>query len=97
MTSLSLERDTESATDQCGTYSGYQRHGREGTERCDACKQANREYMRDYRQGSPRRHEEAARNNARSRALWQLANEYPERFRELCSAELAKVAPGDAS
>lgn len=33
----------------CGTTGGYQRHVRHRTPACDACRSAQREYMRQYR------------------------------------------------
>lgn len=32
----------------CGTYRGYKQHEKTGTEKCQACKDANAAYSRDY-------------------------------------------------
>lgn len=34
---------------ECGTYSGYVRHVRNGEDRCDPCKTAHAIYLREYR------------------------------------------------
>lgn len=34
---------------ECGTTSGYQTHKRRGSEPCDECRKAQRDYMREYR------------------------------------------------
>jgi transcriptional regulator with XRE-family HTH domain len=39
----------ESVRAECGTYRGYQIHGRRREPRCDACKDANSIYMLIYR------------------------------------------------
>jgi hypothetical protein len=75
----------------CGTYGGYQRHKRRGETPCGGCRQANREYGRRYRAERPEvRQQELADNRARSRALWRLAEECPDRFRQLVVEELIK-------
>lgn len=33
----------------CGTYRGYQQHRKAGEKACRACKDARRDYMRDWR------------------------------------------------
>lgn len=37
----------------CGTFGGYQRHKRERTTPCDACREANRRYASNYRTKNP--------------------------------------------
>ncbi|WP_156802511.1 hypothetical protein [Corynebacterium lubricantis] len=41
-----LPRDRQ----KCGTMSGYRQHVRHGERACEACNDANREYMREYRE-----------------------------------------------
>jgi hypothetical protein len=81
-------------TDACGTDKGYQRHRRRGQEPCESCRQAHRQYMADFRAG--RAHDahgrESARARARSRALWRLANEYPDQYAAIYLEELVSEA-----
>ncbi len=73
----------------CGTYGGYQRHTRRGEVPCAECKKANREYAAARRADDAVRIEENARSAARQRALWRLAAEYPDRFRQLFIEEVS--------
>jgi len=73
---------------RCGTYGGYQRHTRRGEVPCAECKKANREYAAARRADDAVRLEQNARTAARSRALWRLAAEYPDRFRQLFIEEV---------
>lgn len=41
--------NTRRATPVCGTYSGYQKHLRDGTPTCFACRAARADYTRNYR------------------------------------------------
>jgi hypothetical protein len=77
----------------CGTYGGYQRHRRRGEQACTECRRANRDYTRTLRQRPGVREEENARTAARSRALWRLADEQRERFRELFIEEVTRERP----
>lgn len=77
---------------KCGTYAGYQIHGRRGEPRCEACKKANREYMAANRRAYPRRQQhEAAKQQARDRALRRLARLHPAQLRALYDEELATL------
>jgi len=76
----------------CGTVAAYQRHRRRGEAACGLCAEANRQKSRARRADPELRVEEVARNLARTRALWRLANEYPERFRALSTDELLKIS-----
>ena len=72
-----------------GTYAGYQIHIRDKTVPCDACREANRNYNRAYRERRPEYVEHARRYHlARSRALEQLRRAYPESFDRLFQEEL---------
>jgi hypothetical protein len=63
------------------------------TTTCDGCRQANREYQRRYRAERPDvRQQEAADNRARLRALRRLAEEFPDRFRQLVVEEVIKAS-----
>ncbi len=73
-----------------GTYAGYQWHKRQPDEPCEACRVANRNYMRDLRRRSPlRRARDRWDTKTKNRALWRLAMEYPERFNQLIDEERA--------
>jgi len=70
-----------------GTDAGYQHHTRYGTPSCEECRAAHAEYQRQLRSDAPRRRLERARNNARTRALWELARKYPDDFVALVSSK----------
>jgi hypothetical protein len=60
---------------------------------CEACRKVWTKYVADWRAsnltGAARRAKEM--DNARHRALWRLANLYPEVFQALVSEEAAKI------
>lgn len=77
---------------ECGTYAGYQQHGKRGEERCPACRKANAEYRTRWRKERPRTQAAfASQQMARDRALRQLARLFPAELRVLYEAELAKL------
>jgi hypothetical protein len=76
----------------CGTDAAAQRHRRRGERPCDACLAAQAKRGRDRRDDPDVRADEFHRNNARSRAVWRLAAEYPDRFRELFIEEVRRGA-----
>ena len=76
--------------DECGTYAAYQRHRRRRERACDACREASRVYHSNRRRDPKVRAAENRDTNARSRALWRLADEHRARFRELFAEELQK-------
>ena len=39
--------------EKCGSYAGWSHHKRHGEQQCDACTDANAEYMNAYRGGRP--------------------------------------------
>lgn len=43
---------TAPAPPACGTRAGYLKHGRDGTERCQPCRDAQAAYSRAYRRAS---------------------------------------------
>lgn len=76
-------------TASCGTVAGYQAHRRHDEPACDACRTANSAYTRDYRRDQPAPYVRArARQNARSRAMARLADQYPAAFEALLAEEL---------
>jgi len=80
-----------STDERCGTYAGAMQHARLKEPACDACRKAKREYMRDFRaRKGPANDRWWTRT--RHAALERLAEEYPERFRELL-AEVRKSGP----
>ena len=81
----------------CGTYTGYQRHKRAGEEACEPCRAANAAHQKAWRAGHPsQRDRERQRTAARSRALWRLADLYPNVFRRLYLEEL-RAAPKETT
>ena len=79
------------ADERCGTYAGVQQHRKLKESACDACREAQREYMRALRaRMGPAR--DRWWNRTRHAALELLAAEYPERLRELL-AEVRKDGP----
>lgn len=77
----------------CGTYAGYQAHGRRGEYACEPCKKALAEYTAKWRKANP----EAARRGqsrqyARERALRELARRHPDELAELLRDELGETA-----
>lgn len=76
----------------CGTYAGYQAHGRRKEQSCAVCQAAAAEYMREYRATKPDAYKrERFRAAARERALWKLAKLHPVQFRQLYIAEMANA------
>jgi hypothetical protein len=62
----------------CGTNSAFQRHVNRGEPVDQPCSDAHKVYMRAWKgQRGPAKLQQAA--------LEQLADEYPERFREICA------------
>jgi len=84
----------------CGTYGAAQRHRRRGEPLDQACKDARRDYMRDFRSRTgPGNDRWWVRTY--NTALRDLAAEYPERFAELLAevreSEPTPWDPGDPS
>lgn len=75
----------------CGTAAAYTRHLRRSEEPCDACREANSSKSKERRSDKDHAREVTQRNGARIKALWRLAKEYPERYRELSTEELLKL------
>lgn len=76
---------------ECGTYAGYQYHSKRGERPCRPCRDAANAYQRERRQANPDVRAKDNRDNAaRNRAVWRLAAEHPERYRELVAEELAR-------
>lgn len=71
-----------------GTYSGAQRHRKEGETPCDPCKAAAAEYQRAWRQSAPH---DRVRTSARTKALWRLAALHHDEYMALY-AEEARLA-----
>jgi hypothetical protein len=90
---VSAER-VEAAMDatggRCGTYAGYQTHGREGTTPCTPCRRANRAYIQEYRKRPGIADKQARESAARSRALWRLADLHPAQFQILVDEEMGR-------
>ena len=66
----------------CGTYGGAQRHRKRKEPLDQACKDALRDYMRDFRGRRGPGHDRWW-NQTNDAAHRRLAAEYPERFAEL--------------
>lgn len=72
-----------------GTYAGYQRHRLDGETACGPCRDAARDYAREFRarRDVPAAQRERARQRARNRAVWRLVELHPEDFRRLVAEE----------
>jgi hypothetical protein len=76
----------------CGTYGGLQRHHREGTEVCAACRIAAAVYMVQYRASHPEKRAAAyQQQKARYRALARLAEAHPTEFSGYLEQERGKL------
>lgn len=74
-----------------GTPAGYQAHWRRGEKACDPCRAAFAAARTARRRADPEHRAEVyLRNAARSRALWRLRAEYPERYRQLFIEEVTR-------
>lgn len=71
-----------------GTRAGAVAHRKDGETPCDPCRKGEAAYMRELRKRPDIRENERRRNNARTRALWRLADEHPDEFRRLYLAEI---------
>lgn len=80
------------APSRCGTRAGYIRHiKKDRTPPCAECREAHRIYMRKYREDSEHRQATRDGNNARTRALWRLADLHPAEFQQLVEDEKAAI------
>lgn len=76
---------------RCGTYAGYQLHGRDGTPRCQECRDAYNAYHRELRRRNPDTYtRDKAAQRVQQRAMRRLAKENPRRLVELIIEEQAK-------
>jgi hypothetical protein len=74
-----------------GTNAAYQRHVRLKEKPCEPCAKWRREYQKEWRLRNPAAAVRyAPLNNSRRRAYVRLAEEYPERFREIWDEERAR-------
>lgn len=91
--------DTQAERSRCGTQAGYQRHLDYGEPTCADCRRANAERSRAIRaergRSNPKRERRWAA--AHSRAVAQLAREYPERYRELLHLHLTQPTTEESS
>lgn len=83
---------------QHGTYAGWNKHRRQGTEVCVECKRAAREYQRKWRASTDGRARQAGYTKAAHTALQQLKkahfDEYRRYYEQLVATE---VEQGEAS
>lgn len=76
-------------SDKCGTYAGWNAHRRASEKPCDACKEAQRLYIRAWRaKKGAAVIEEQIRNAARQRALWRLKDMHRAHFDLLVADEI---------
>lgn len=74
-----------------GTYATYQRHMKAGTQPCEECRAANREYARERRRASAHvRRREADLDAARRRAWVRLAQMHPAQYQALYAEEIGR-------
>lgn len=79
---------------RCGTYLGYGDHLCDGTEPCEPCREANREWMRAYRTERPSAYLKTKnRQNARTRAMTRLAQLHPGDMERLLQEEMERDDP----
>lgn len=77
---------------KCGEYAGYQAHKRAKEDPCAACRQANREYMAQWRVRNPALQSLHTTNqHARERAMRRLAVMFPAELQALYDEELAQL------
>ena len=78
--------------DVCGTYGGYQKHGRLGETACGPCRQANAAYRQEFRQRRADIYaEDRRRAKAHTRAAWRLVDKYRDEWRRFVIEELEKL------
>ncbi len=81
------------STNHCGTYAGYMAHRTANTAPCDACKEAHRTYMANYRAANPDMVKHAKLVAlARHRALVLLGQRYPAELAALIADERARLS-----
>ncbi|PFG16297.1 hypothetical protein ATK74_0831 [Propionicimonas paludicola] len=69
---------------ECGTTGGYQKHRRDGTKTCKACRAAQTAYNQQWSASSPTyKRNNRLMSRARSRALAKLAEQHPDEYRRL--------------
>lgn len=82
---------TETITDKCGTYAGYQQHIRLKDKPCTPCRIANREYARKYRaENEAVRRRELEYTTARTRAIARLIALHPAQWDALLTQERSR-------
>jgi hypothetical protein len=95
-----LVQPEAAAAGRCGTYGMAQWHRKHGQPLDQACRDAYRDYMRDYRARKGPGNDRWW-NQTYDAALRRLAAEYPERFGELLAevreSEPTPWDPGDQS
>lgn len=71
---------------ECGTYAGYQRHGRRGETPCTPCREARAQWQREYRKTATGRiatnGTSKAQTAARERLIAAHRVEYEAYYRE---------------
>jgi hypothetical protein len=72
---------------RCGTQAGRIAHYRRGEPACDLCRAAQNAYKRRWRKEPAKRESERLRVRANTRAVWRLAELYPDDFRRLNNEE----------
>ena len=71
-----------------GTYARFQQHKREGEEPCAACRQANADYVREWRQRPGKADRNRLYNRARGRAQQDLAERHRDEYQALLQHHL---------
>lgn len=73
-----------------GTVARYQRHRLEGTETCEECRAAWREYVAAWRLSNTERGQRLALARAKDAAVRDLIAKYPREFRQMFAAAKRK-------
>jgi len=88
---MTISEDVSVAADNCGTPTGAQQHRKRGEPTCQACKDAERDYMRNFRRRRGADHDRWW-NSTYAAAQRRLVAEYPEQFARLL-AEVRSETP----
>lgn len=76
----------------CGTDAGYQTHRRSNEDACDPCLAAHNARTAAQRRDPANLEYDRIARAARQRALWRLAREHRDRYRQLVVEEMVRGA-----
>lgn len=76
---------------ECGTYAGYQRHKLRNEVACQPCREANRDYLREWRNRPGNRAQGRAYGKAYNRAQADLIDVHRAEFNALLTKRLSEA------